>query len=62
MVIHNPESTEQEKAMALKIGGPKKIQIIDGQQVEVLTGEIDDDEETKTVVQWKIFLRSGCIR
>ena len=30
--------------MALKIGRQKKIQIIDGQQVEVLTGE-DDEEE-----------------
>ena len=35
----------QEKAMALKIGRQKKIQIIDGQQVEVLTGDNEDDEE-----------------
>ena len=34
----------QEKAMALKIGRQKKIQIIDGQQVEVLTGDDEDDE------------------
>jgi len=29
----------------LKIGRQKKIQIIDGQHVEVLTGEDDEDEE-----------------
>ena len=33
MALHDPESTAQEKAMALKIGRQKKIQIIDGQQV-----------------------------
>jgi len=45
MALHDPESTEQEKAIALKIGRQKKIQIIDGQQVEVLTGDDEDDEE-----------------
>ena len=35
----------QEKAIALKIGRQKKIQIIDGQQVEVLTGDDEDDED-----------------
>lgn len=45
MALHDPESTAQEKAMALKIGRQKKIQIIDGQQVEVLTGEDSEDEE-----------------
>ena len=45
MALHDPKSTEQERAMALKIGGQKKIQIIDGQQVEVLTGDNEDDEE-----------------
>ena len=29
----------------MKIGRQKKIQIIDGQQVEVLTGDDEDDEE-----------------
>ena len=33
--------------MALKIGRQKKIQIIDGQQVEVLTGDDEDDEVKK---------------
>ena len=37
----------QEKAIALKIGRQKKIQIIDGQQVEVLTGDDEDDEVKK---------------
>jgi len=45
MALHDPESTEQEKAMALKIGRQKKIQIIDGQQVEVLTGDDEEDED-----------------
>lgn len=45
MALHDPESTEQEKALALKIGRQKKIQIIDGQQVEVLTGDDEDEED-----------------
>jgi len=44
MALHDPESTVQEKAMALKFGRQKKIQIIDGHQVEVLTGEDESDE------------------
>ena len=43
MALHDPESTAQEKAMALKMGRQKKIQIIDGQQVEILE-EIEDEE------------------
>ena len=31
--------------MALKIGRQKKIQVIDGQRVEVLTGESDEEED-----------------
>uniref|UniRef100_A0A0A9WVG1 Transcriptional repressor CTCF n=3 Tax=Lygus hesperus TaxID=30085 RepID=A0A0A9WVG1_LYGHE len=44
MSAHDPESSAQEKALALKLGRQKKIQIIDGQQVEVMPG-IDDDED-----------------
>ena len=33
MALHDPDSTAAEKAIALKIGRQKKIQIIDGQQV-----------------------------
>lgn len=39
MAVHDPESSLQEKQQALKIGRQKKIQIIDGQRVEVMTGE-----------------------
>ncbi|XP_054273871.1 transcriptional repressor CTCF-like isoform X3 [Macrosteles quadrilineatus] len=45
MSVHDPESSAHEKAVALKIGRQKKIQIIDGQQVEVMPGEDDEDEE-----------------
>ena len=38
-------SFSQEKALALKIGRQKKIQIIDGQHVEVFTGDDEEDEE-----------------
>ena len=31
--MHDPDSSAAEKAIALKIGRQKKIQIIDGQQV-----------------------------
>ena len=44
MALHDPESTAQEKAMALKRGRQKKIQTIDGQQVKILE-EIEDEEE-----------------
>lgn len=40
MAVHDPESSLQEKQQALKIGRQKKIQIIDGQRVEVMTGKI----------------------
>lgn len=39
MAVHDPESSLQEKQQALKIGRQKKIQIIDGQRVEVMTGK-----------------------
>lgn len=40
MAVHDPESSLQEKQQALKIGRQKKIQIIDGQRVEVMTGKM----------------------
>ncbi|XP_043678967.1 transcriptional repressor CTCFL isoform X1 [Vespula pensylvanica] len=40
MAVHDPESSLQEKQQALKIGRQKKIQIIDGQRVEVMTGDL----------------------
>ena len=36
MALHDPDSSAAEKAIALKIGRQKKIQIIDGQQVKPL--------------------------
>jgi len=38
--LHDPESSVNEKAAALRMGRLRKIQIIDGRQVEVLQGEI----------------------
>ena len=32
MALHDPDSTAKEKAIALKIGRQKKIQIIDGKK------------------------------
>ncbi|XP_034173652.1 uncharacterized protein LOC117601219 isoform X3 [Osmia lignaria lignaria] len=40
MAVHDPESSLQEKQQALKMGRQKKIQIIDGQRVEVMTGDL----------------------
>jgi molybdopterin converting factor small subunit len=42
MAVHDPDSSLQEKQLALRLGRQKKVQFIDGQQVEVLTG---DEEE-----------------
>lgn len=49
MALHDPDSTAQEKAMALKIGRQKKIQVIDGQRVEVMTEGSDDEDEMEGV-------------
>lgn len=45
MALHDPESTAQEKAIALKIGRQRKIQIVNGQAVEVFTCDDDEDDE-----------------
>lgn len=37
MAVHDPDSSIQEKQLALKLGRQKKVQMIDGQQVEVCT-------------------------
>ncbi|CAL4127788.1 unnamed protein product [Meganyctiphanes norvegica] len=44
MAIHDPDASAQEKAQALKIGRQKRLQLINGQQVEVYTGDCDEDE------------------
>lgn len=33
MVLHDPDNSVQEKALALKFGRQKKVHVIDGQQV-----------------------------
>lgn len=43
MAFHDPDSNLREHAMALKVGRQKRIQVIDGQQVEVYSN-IDDEE------------------
>lgn len=43
MAFHDPDSNLREHTMALKMGRQKRIQVIDGQQVEVYSG-IDDEE------------------
>ncbi|XP_023329055.1 transcriptional repressor CTCF [Eurytemora carolleeae] len=45
MALHDPESSVQEKALALKFGRQKKYQMIDGQQVEVMANDNGSDEE-----------------
>lgn len=44
MALHDPDSTAAEKAMALRIGRQKKIQIINGQSVEVMVDGEDEEE------------------
>lgn len=46
MAIHDPESAIHERALALKMGRQKRIQIIDGQQVEVME---DEDGHTQVL-------------
>ncbi|KAK6627614.1 hypothetical protein RUM44_010092 [Polyplax serrata] len=55
LAVHDPESSTNEKALALKLGRQKKIQFIDGQQVEVLTG----DEEDETVADGEVMIHGG---
>lgn len=43
MAFHDPDSNLREHAMALKVGRQKRIQVIDGQQVEIYSN-IDDEE------------------
>lgn len=45
MAIHDPESAVHERAMALKIGRQKRIQLVNGQQVEVMDDEDEEEED-----------------
>lgn len=47
MAQHDPESNVREQSMALKIGRQKRIQIIDGQHVEICTDMNEDDEDNE---------------
>lgn len=59
MSAHDPESSAAEKALALKLGRQKKIQIIDGQQVEVMPGEEDDEDEMETDMEGNVVAVEG---
>lgn len=45
MALHDPDSSVREEAMALKMGRRKRIQIIDGQQVEIYQNDDSEEEE-----------------
>lgn len=45
MAAHDPDPTIQRKQLELKLGRQKKIQMIDGQQVEVLGPGLGSEEE-----------------
>lgn len=45
MAVHDPESSIMEKQLALKLGRQKKVQMIDGQQVEVMASAGSDEDE-----------------
>uniref|UniRef100_A0A6A7G3A1 CCCTC-binding factor n=2 Tax=Hirondellea gigas TaxID=1518452 RepID=A0A6A7G3A1_9CRUS len=49
MAIHDPDASAQEKAQALKIGRQKRLQLINGQEVEVYTNEEDEDADLMAV-------------
>ncbi|XP_030766079.1 transcriptional repressor CTCF [Sitophilus oryzae] len=45
MAAHDPDPQIQQKQLELKLGRQKKIQMIDGQQVEVISPGLASDEE-----------------
>lgn len=45
MAAHDPDPTIQRKQLELKLGRQKKIQMIDGQPVEVMPGIGSEEEE-----------------
>ncbi|XP_045463537.1 transcriptional repressor CTCF-like isoform X2 [Harmonia axyridis] len=45
MAAHDPDPSIQKKQLELKLGRQKKIQMIDGQQVEVMPGMSSENEE-----------------
>lgn len=45
MSLHDPESTVREHAMALKVGRKKRVQVVNGQQVEYIGFEDEEEYE-----------------
>lgn len=45
MSLHDPDSTVREHAMALKVGRKKRVQIVNGQQVEYIGFEDEEEYE-----------------
>lgn len=45
MSLHDPDSTVREHAMALKVGRKKRVQVINGQQVEYIGFEDEEEYE-----------------
>ena len=45
MAIHDPDASAQDKAQALKAGRQKRLQLINGQEVEVYANELGEEEE-----------------
>jgi len=44
MAVHDPESSIREDAIALKMGRQKRLQMIDGEQIELLNDESSEEE------------------
>jgi hypothetical protein len=59
MSAHDPESTAHEKAIALKIGRQKKVQFIDGQQVEVIPGADEDEDRLDDGMEGSVMAVEG---
>ncbi|KAK4877312.1 hypothetical protein RN001_009818 [Aquatica leii] len=54
MAVHDPDSAVEERQLALKLGRQKKVQIIDGQPVEVISnidGSEDDEGDDIVAVE-----------
>lgn len=45
MSLHDPDSTVREHAMALKVGRKKRVQVVNGQQVEYIGFEDEEEYE-----------------
>lgn len=45
MALHDPESGIIEESYALRVGRQRRVQYIDGQEVEIVTGNEDEDDE-----------------